>query len=119
MNSTQSNSSRQELNPEINNGQYFNSITLRFKKVFTTNIKFYTVCPDWTTQQLVEFIKPYVAIDFELEQFDIVESGLELSELANPIRISGNIKISEMFRNLNQLCLYIREREREIERVIQ
>ena len=110
MNPIQSNSSRQELNPEFNNGQYFNSVTIRFKKVFTTNIKFYTVCPDWTTQQLVEFIKPYVAVDFELEQFDIVESGLPLSELANPIRISGNIKISEMFGNVNQLCLYIRER---------
>jgi hypothetical protein len=118
MNSVQSNSnSRHELNPEFNNGQYFNSVTIRFKKVFTTNIKFYTVCPDWTTQQLVEFIKPYVAVDFEIEQFDIVESGLPLSELANPIRISSNIKISEMFGNMNQLCLYIRERERE--RVIQ
>jgi hypothetical protein len=100
---------RDALNQELSEGQHFRPISIRFKKVFTTNVKYYMVNPDWTTQQFYEFIKPYVLIDFELERFDIVEAGLPLSERAAPIRISNNIKIREMFANLDSLTFYIRD----------
>ena len=104
---------RDELNQELSEGQYFRPISVRFKKVFTTNVKYYMVNPDWTTQQFYEFIKPYIAIDFELVPFDIVEAGLPLSERAAPIRISSNIKIREMFANFENLTFYIRQRINE------
>ena len=100
---------RAELNQELSEGQHFRPISARFKKVYTTNVKYYMINPDWTTQQFYEFIKPYVLIDFELERFDIVEAGLPLSERAAPIRISNNIKIREMFANLDSLTFYIRD----------
>ena len=98
------NNSRNALIQESNNGIW---ITLRVKKVYTTNVRLYLINPDWTTQQLVDFIKPYVAIDFELAQFDLVEAG---QETGPAIRITSNIKISEMFGNLEYLCFYVRER---------
>ena len=104
---------RDELNQELSDGQHFRPISVRFKKVFTTNVKYYMVNPDWTTQQFYEFIKPYIAIDFELVPFDIVEAGLPLSERAAPIRISSNIKIREMFANFENLTFYIRQRINE------
>lgn len=104
---------RDELNQELSEGQHFRPISIRFKKVFTTNVKYYMVNPDWTTQQFYEFIKPYIAIDFELVPFDIVEAGLPLSERAAPIRISSNIKIREMFANFENLTFYIRQRVNE------
>ena len=104
---------RDELNQELSEGQHFRPISVRFKKVFTTNVKYYMVNPDWTTQQFYEFIKPYIAIDFELVPFDIVEAGLPLSERAAPIRISSNIKIREMFVNFENLTFYIRQRVNE------
>jgi len=105
---------RAALNQELSDGQHFRPISARFKKVFTTNIKYYMINPDWTTKQFYEFINPYVLIDFELSLFDIVEAGLPLSEHANPIRISNNIKIREMFNDLDNLTFYIRERTNEI-----
>lgn len=104
---------RDELNQELSEGQHFRPISIRFKKVFTTNVKYYMVNPDWTTQQFYEFIKPYIAIDFELVPFDIVEAGLPMSERAAPIRISSNIKIREMFANFENLTFYIRQRVNE------
>jgi hypothetical protein len=101
---------RSALNQELSEGQHFRPISARFKKVYTTNVKYYMINPDWTTQQFYEFIKPYVLIDFELGHFDIVEAGLPMSERDNPIRISNNIKIREMFNNLDSLTFYIRER---------
>ena len=100
---------RSELNQELSEGQHFRPISVRFKKVFTTNVKYYMINPDWTTQQFREFIKPYVLIDFEIENFDIVEAGLPHSEYASPIRISNNIKIREMFENFDSLTFYIRD----------
>ena len=104
---------RDALDQESNEGQYFRPIPIRFKKVFTNNIKYYMINPDWTTQQFYEFIKPYVTIDFELVPFDIVEAGLPMSEHAAPIRITSNIKIREMFANLDNLTFYIRQRVNE------
>jgi len=101
---------RDALDQESNEGQYFRPISVRFKKVFTNNIKYYTINPDWTIEQFHEFIKPYVAIDFELAPFDIVEAGLPMSEHAQAIRITNNIKVREMFTNLDQLTFYIRGR---------
>ena len=101
---------RDALDQESNEGQYFRPIPIRFKKVFTNNIKYYMINPDWTTEQFYEFIKPYVTIDFELVPFDIVEAGLPMSEHAVPIRISSNIKIREMFENFENLTFYIRGR---------
>lgn len=100
--------SRLALDPENNNGRAFTPVTIRFKLVYTTGIRFYTVCPDWTTRQLMEFIRPYVIIDFQLNEFEIVEAGLPLAERAEPIRISGNLKICDIVNNMNYLCLYIR-----------
>lgn len=104
---------RDILNQESNDGQYFRPISVRFKKVYTTNVKYYMANPDWTTQQFYEFIKPYVTIDFELVSFDIVEAGLLMSERAAPIRISSNIKLREMYNNLDNLTFYVRERTNE------
>ena len=101
---------RDALNQELSEGQHFRPISVRFKKVFTTNIKYYMINPDWTTYQFYEFIKPYVLIDFELSNFDIVEAGLPMSEHAVPIRVSSNIKIREMFENFENLTFYIRGR---------
>ena len=105
---------RDALNQELSEGRSFRPISVRFKKVFTSNVKYYMINPDWTTQQFYEFIKPYVLIDFELAAFDIVEAGLPMSERAAPIRISNNIKIREMFENLESLTFYIRERTNEM-----
>ena len=99
---------RDALDQESNEGQYFRPIPIRFKKVFTNNIKYYMINPDWTTEQFYEFIKPYVMIDFELAPFDIVEAGLPMSEHAAPIRITNNIKIREMFNEFENLTFYIR-----------
>ena len=104
---------RSELNQELSEGQHFRPISVRFKKVFTTNVKYYMINPDWTTYQFYEFIKPYVLIDFDLVHFDIVVAGLPMSERDNPIRISKNIKVREMFNNLDSLTFYIRERTNE------
>jgi hypothetical protein len=84
---------RRELNPEYNDGRSFTPATIRFKLAFSTTVRFYTICPDWTTRQLKNFIRPYVTIDFGLENFDIVESGLPDAERAPELRISSNFKI--------------------------
>jgi hypothetical protein len=104
---------RDALNQELSEGRNFRPISVRFKKVFTTNVKYYMINPDWTTEQFYEFIKPYVMIDFEMAPFDIVEAGLPMSERAAPIRISNNIKVREMFENLDGLTFYIRSRTME------
>lgn len=102
------NNSRTILDPEFNEGQSFTPVTIRFKLVYTTVIRFYTVCPDWTTRQLKEFIGPYVLTDFGLEDFDIVETRQPGDEQARPIRISSNIKVSQILSNMSYLCMYIR-----------
>ena len=104
------NNVRRTLDPEFNNGMSFTPVTIRFKLVYTTTIRFYTICPDWTTRELKEFIRPYVSIDFALEDFDIVETRLEGDELARPIRISKNIKVQDILTNMSYLCMYIRPR---------
>ena len=104
------NNNRRALDPEFNNGMSFTPVTIRFKLVYTTTIRFYTICPDWTTRELKEFIRPYVAIDFALEDFDIVETRLEGDEQARSIRISGNIKVQDILTNMSYLCMYIRPR---------
>jgi hypothetical protein len=98
---------RSDLNQESND---MRPICVRFKKVYTTNVKFYMINPNWTTQQFYEFIKPYVFIDFEILRFEIVEAGRPGSEQADSIRITNNITVNEMFANLNELTFYIRER---------
>ena len=105
--------SRELLDQESNEGQYFRPISVRFKKVSTNNIKYYMINPDWTTRQLYEFIKPYIVIDFELVPFDIVEVGLPLAERAEAVQITNNIRVREMFRNLDHLCFYVRSQNVE------
>ena len=100
--------SRRELNPEYNDGRSINPATVRFKLVFSTIVRFYTICPDLTTRQLKNFIRPYVTIDFGLENFDIVEAGLPDSERAPALRISSNFKIIDIVSNMEYLCFYIR-----------
>ena len=102
--------SRRDLNPEYNDGLSFTPLTIRFKLVYSTTVRFYTICPDWTTRQLKEFIRPYVAIDFALEDFDIVETRLEGDEQARSIRISSNITVQDILTNMNYLCMYVRPR---------
>ena len=104
---------RDALNQELTEGRNFRPMSDRFKKVFTTNEKYYMINHDWTTEQFYEFIKPYIMIDFELAPFDIVEAGLPMSERATPIRITSNIKVREMFENLDSLTFYIRSRTME------
>jgi hypothetical protein len=104
------NNNRRALDPELNDGQSFQPVTIRFKLVYTTTIRFYTICPDWTTRQLKEFIRPYVSIDFALEDFDIVETRLQGDEQARPIQISSNIKVRDVLSNMSYLCMYIRPR---------
>lgn len=104
------NNDRRALDPEFHNGMSFTPVTIRFKLVYTTTIRFYTICPDWSTRELKEFIRPYVSIDFALENFDIVETRLEGDELARPIRISKNIKVQDILTNMSYLCMYIRPR---------
>lgn len=100
--------SRNNLDPEQNDGQQFTPVTIRFKLVYTTSIRFYTVCPDWTTRELIKFIRPYVAIDFGLTDFDIVVSGQPMAETGDALRISSNIKVRDITNNMNYLCFYIR-----------
>jgi len=104
------NNDRRALDPEFNNGISFTPVTIRFKLVYTTIIRFYTICPDWSTRELKDFISPYVAVDFALEDFDIVETRLEGDEQARPIRISRNIKVQDILINMSYLCMYIRPR---------
>jgi hypothetical protein len=99
---------RRDLNPEYNDSQSFTPVTIRFKLVYSTTIRFYTICPDWTTRQLKNFIRPYVAIDFGLENFDIIEAGLPDAERAHAFRISSNLKIRDIVSNMEYLCFYIR-----------
>ena len=101
---------RRMLDPENNNGTYFTPLTIRFKLVYTTSIRFYTVCPDWTTRELYTFIRPYVSIDFELENFDIVLAGQSESEEAEALRVSSNIRISHFMSGLDGETMYIRPR---------
>ncbi len=100
--------SRENLNPEQNEDEHFEPVTIRFKLVYTTAIRYYTVCPDWTTRQLMEFIRPYVIIDFGLTQFDIVVCGQPMAEQDAALRLSSNIKVSDITDNMNYLCFYIR-----------
>jgi hypothetical protein len=65
--------------------------------------------PNWTTRELYEFIKPYVFIDFEISDFEIVQAGQRGAEQATPIRITNNITMNEMFANLDEETFYIRE----------
>jgi hypothetical protein len=104
-------SRRDNLSPEENDGQHFEPVTIRFKLVYTTAIRYYTVCPDWNTRQLMEFIRPYVIIDFGLTEFDIIVSGQPLAERANALRLSSNIKVSDITNNMNYLCFYIRTQQ--------
>jgi len=104
---------RENLNPEQNDGHHFTPVTIRFKLVYTTAIRFYTVCPDWTTRQLREFITPYVIIDFGITDFDIVVCGQPMSENGEALRMSSNIKVHDITDNMNYLCFYIRPRPQE------
>jgi hypothetical protein len=106
--SQQNENSRYALNPELNDGQPFVPITIRFKLVYTTAIRYYTVCPDWTICQMMEFIKPYVLLDFGLEQFDIVLVGQPMAERGDALRISNNAKVYNISNNMDYLCLYVR-----------
>ena len=100
--------SRQNLNPEQNDEHHFTPVTIRFKLIYTTAIRYYTVCPDWTIWQLMEFVKPYIAIDFELTHFDIVVAGQPLAEHAEALRISNNVKVHDITGNMDYLCFYVR-----------
>ena len=102
------NNDRRARDPEFNNNMSFTPVTIRFKLVYTTTIRFYTICPDWTTRQLKNFIRPYVTIDFGLENFDIIEAGLPDAERAPELRISSNFKIRNIVSNMDYLCFYIR-----------
>ena len=104
------NNMRRILDPETNSGIQFTPLTIRFKLVYTTSIRFYTVCPDWTTRELYNFIRPYVSVDFGLENFDIVLAGQPESEEANAIIMSNNLKISDVISRLNSVTMYIRPR---------
>lgn len=109
--SHQNENSRYSLNPELNDGQQFVPITIRFKLVYTTAIRYYTVCPDWTIWQMMEFIKPYVLVDFGLEQFDIVLVGQPMAERGDALRISNNAKVCDISNNMDYLCLYVRAQQ--------
>lgn len=102
-------STREALNQESNEGRFIRPVSVRFKKIYTTNVKYYMINPNWTTQQFYEFIKPYVLIDFELASFDIVEAGRPRGELADPVRITNNVTVNEMFSEINELTFYIRD----------
>ena len=103
--------SRENLNPEENDEEHFVPVTIRFKLVYTTAIRYYTVCPDWTTRQLMEFIRPYVIIDFGHTQFDIVVCGQPMAEQDAALRLSRNIKVRDIINNMNYLCFYIRPQQ--------
>jgi len=99
---------REHLNPEQNDDHQFEPVTIRFKLVYTTSIRFYTVCPDWTTRQLIDFVKPYIMIDFGLTDFDIVVAGQPMAENGDALRMSSNIKVSDITNHMNYLCFYVR-----------
>jgi hypothetical protein len=105
---------REILNQENNEGIYIRPISIRFNKIYTNHTKYYMINPNWTIQQLYEFIKPYILIDFELNNFCIIQNNYPLSENSKlipiliPIPITNTIKINEMFKNLNDLSFYIK-----------
>lgn len=59
-----------------------------FKKPFSDNFKWYNICNKWTKQELIQFLRPKVLIDFNLLDFKLIEVGQPLAELAPEINIA-------------------------------
>ena len=71
-------------------------ITVYFKEVFTTNIKYYNIPIKWTIEQFINIVKEWIIEDFNLSSrnydnysINIIEMGQEItgikSENAPPI----------------------------------
>jgi hypothetical protein len=93
-------------------------VPVYFKEIFTTNTQNYLVDPNWSTSDFKNILKSNIINDFNIFDFEIVEAGQTVnnmaSEYAPAINISDNIKLKNLFGNLKSTSFYIR-RINEIE----
>jgi len=99
---------RHYLHQQISNGQIHNSVRFHLKKILTTNTKMYLINPDWTIKQLADFIEPYIAADFGLDVFELVEVGQADAEYAPHIQISNRYKIKDLYPGEIDIYCYVR-----------
>jgi hypothetical protein len=87
-------------------------VSVYFKEIFTSNIKNYLVDPNWSTSDFKNILKSYIIRDFDIDEFELVEAGQIInnmaSEYAPAINISDNIKLKNLFGNFEHTSFYIR-----------
>jgi hypothetical protein len=92
-----------------------NPVPIIFKEVWTTHTHIFFLNPEWTITQFMFIIKPYVAIAFDTNHFDIVETGQKIPGIpseAAPKLEPSDMKLREKWGQNMQVSLsfYIRRR---------
>lgn len=89
------------------------SQTIRFKEIFTTNVKTIIVNPNWTLVQFIRIVTPILKNLFGFEQIEIVECGQDIlglpSELAPTLQPSNTVLKHKWGVNLN-VAFYVRRK---------
>jgi len=81
-----------------------------FKEAWTENNIKYLVYPNWTLTQFRNSISPLISIDFNIDigAFEIVLVGQEKGESGDPIGVSDQIQLYQLWGKTLEVCFYIR-----------
>ena len=81
--------------------------------MWTNNVRQFNINPNWSVSQFVEVITPHLKRDFNMDSFDIVETGQDApgipAEAGIPLEMSNSI-IKNKWRHKLEVSFYIRRK---------
>ena len=89
-------------------------ISMYFKEVYTTNIKYYNIDTSWTPMQLYVNIKVLISSDFNINNFELVDIIHDSNIIGKPeekpkLDIFENKTLYDIYTDkINQLGFYIK-----------
>ena len=90
--------------------QSMKPVSVYFKEAWTENNKKYMVYPNWTLTQFKNAITPLISMDFNMDvgNFDLVLVGQDKGENGDPIGLSDQIQLYQLWGNTLEICFYVR-----------
>ena len=84
---------------------------LYFKQVYTVNTVYYEVDTTWTTLELYNNVLPLITRDFNIENFELLDTitSFDGKPEEKPKIVLDNISLDELYGNqIRYLAIYIR-----------
>lgn len=93
------------MNNQLNNGVM---VSVYFKEVHTTNTKQYDICPSWSKNQLMTYLRPKIFQDFGILNFKLIETGqnVNVAEYAPEI-VMDNYSLEDTWGSNMNVSFYI------------